>query len=134
MDKSKCLNASEICGEVLWRNPLIVSNGETLYNTYFVDKGILTLKNVIDEFGQPLSCAEAKQKYGLNNSNVFNWLGLIKSIPRNWKNILCTNPDRISANIRNQIINESPCITSKIEYQKLLRQSETKNRNIFSHR
>ena len=121
MDERKCSNASEICGEVLWRNPLTVSNSETIYNKYFVDKGILTLKNVIDESGQPLSCTEAKQKYGLNNSNVFNWLDLIKSIPRNWKNILCANPERISADTRNQINNESPCITSKIAYQKLLR-------------
>ena len=28
----KCSNASKICGEVLWNNALIVSNGEALYN------------------------------------------------------------------------------------------------------
>ena len=38
----KCLNISEICGEVLWNDALIVSNRETLYNKHFVDKGILT--------------------------------------------------------------------------------------------
>ena len=63
-----------------------MSNGDTLYNKHFVDKGILTVKNIIDESGRPLSWAEAKQKYNLNNSHVFNWFGLIKSIPRNWKN------------------------------------------------
>ena len=102
-----------------------MSNGETLYKKHFVDKGILTVKNEIDESGQPLSWAEAKQKYDLNNSHVFNWLGLIKSIPRKWKNILCTNPDRFPADIQNQINNVSPCITSKIAYQKLLKQSVT---------
>ena len=56
-----------------------MSNGETLYNKHFVDKGILTVKNIIDEFGRPLSWAEAKQKYNLNNSH--DWFGLIKSIP-----------------------------------------------------
>ena len=39
----KCSNASEICGEIFWNNALIVSNGETLYNKHFVDKGILTV-------------------------------------------------------------------------------------------
>ena len=73
---------SEICGEVLWNNALIVSNGETLYNKHFVDKGILTVKNIIDESGQPLRWAEAKQRY------VFNLIGLMNRIPRNWKNIL----------------------------------------------
>ena len=81
----KCSNASEICGEVLWNNTWIVSNGETLYNKHFVDKGILTVKNIIDESGRPLSWAQAKQKYNLNNSHVFNWFGLIKSIARNGK-------------------------------------------------
>ena len=116
------MNASEICGEVLWNNAWIVSNGETLYNKHFVDKGILTVKNIIDESGQPFSWAEAKQKYNLNNSHVFNWFGLIKSILRNWKNILCTNPDRFTADIQNQINNVSPCITSKVAYQMLLKQ------------
>ena len=99
-----------------------MSNGETLYNKQFVDKGILTVKNIIDEHGRPLSWAEAEQKYNLNNSHVFNWFDLIKSIPRNWKNILCTNPDRFTADIQNQINNVSPCITSKVAYQKLLKQ------------
>ena len=60
-----------------------MSSGETLYNKRFVDKGILTVKDIIDESGQSLGWAEAKQKYDLNNSHVLNWLGLIKRIPRN---------------------------------------------------
>ena len=117
----KCSNASEICGEVLWNNAWIVSNGETLYNKHFVDNGILTVKNIIDESGRPLSWAEVKQKYNLNNSHVFNWFGLIKSIPRNWKNILCTNPDRSTADIQNQINKFKPlynfqsCLPNAIE-------------------
>ena len=66
--EGKCSNASEICGEVLWNNALIVSDGETLHNKHFVDKGIQTVKNIIDESGRPLSWGEAKQKYDLNNS------------------------------------------------------------------
>ena len=85
--EKKSSNASDICGEVLWNNAWIVSNGETLYNKHFVDKGILTVKIKIDEFGRPLIWAEVKQKYNLNNSHVFNWFSLIKSIPRNWKKI-----------------------------------------------
>ena len=81
----KCSNASEIWGEVLWNNAWILSNGETLCKKHFVDKGILMVKNIIDESGRPLSWAEAEQKYNLNNSHVFNWFGIIKSIPRNWK-------------------------------------------------
>ena len=33
----KCLNASKICGKLLWNNALIVSNGETLHNKHIVD-------------------------------------------------------------------------------------------------
>ena len=120
--EKKCSNALEICDKVLSNNAWIVSDGETLYNKHFVDKGVPTVKNIIDESGRPLSWAEVKQKYNLNNSHVFNWFGLIKSIPRNWKNILCTNPDRFTADIQNQINNVSPCMTSKVAYQKLLKQ------------
>ena len=120
--KRKCSNASEICGEVLWNNAWIVSNGETLYNEHFADKSILTVKNIMDESCRPLSWAEAKKKYNLNNSHVFNLFGLITSILRNWKNVLCTNPDRFTADIQNQINNVGPCIISKVAYQKLLKQ------------
>ena len=82
----------------------------------------MTVESRIEESGQPLSCVDAKQKYDLTNSHVIHWLGLIKSIPRSWKNILCTNHDGISADIQNQINNVSPCITSKIAQQKLLKQ------------
>ena len=52
---------------MLWNNALIVSNGETLYNRHFVAKDILTVENITDESGQPISWAEAKQKYDLNH-------------------------------------------------------------------
>ena len=48
---------------------------------------------------------------GLVLSNVFREIR---------KNILCINPDRFTADIQNQMNNVSPCITSKVAYQKLL--------------
>ena len=42
-----------------------MSNCETLSNKHFVDKGIPTVKNIIDESGQPLSWVEERQKYNL---------------------------------------------------------------------
>ena len=63
--------------------------------------------------------AKAKQKYDLNISSYLSWLGLIKSIPTEWKfnlrDSLLGNPLRID------LQNESmACISSKMAYQKLI--------------
>ena len=51
--KTKFSNVSEICSEELWNNALTLSNSESFYNKYFVDKNIVTIKNIIDESGEP---------------------------------------------------------------------------------
>ena len=45
----------EICEEVLWNNKMITSNGDSLFNKHFILKGILTIRDIIDEYGVPLS-------------------------------------------------------------------------------
>ena len=110
---------SEICEEVLWNNKMITSNGDSLFNKHFVLKGILTIRDIIDEYGVPvpLSWQDAQQKYSLNSSPVFHWYGLIKSIPTTWKGELLRNIPHPSGNNRS----EHCIITSKIAYQRLLK-------------
>ena len=80
-------------------------------------KGILTIRDIIDEYGVPLSWQDAQQKYSLNNSLIFHWYGLIKSIPTIWKDELQRNIPYSSGNNRN----ERCIITYKIAYQRLLK-------------
>ena len=77
-------NTPEICGEVLWDNDLIVSYGETLNNKHFVDKGILTVKNIINEYRKPLSrLTSTIHRYlvGLILSKVFLEIGKTSFVP-----------------------------------------------------
>ena len=105
--------AYEICKEVLWNNSCITCGGKTLYNQYFMTKGIICVIDIMDENGVLLKWEKAKQKYDLNISSYLSWLGLIKSIPTAWKfnfrDSLLGNPLRID------LQNESmACISSKI--------------------
>ena len=111
--------ANEICKEVLWNNSYITCGGKSLYNQYFMTKGIICIIDIMEENGILLKWAKAKQKYDLNISSYLSWLGLIKSIPTAWKfnlrDSLLANPLRID------LQNESmACISSKMAYQKLI--------------
>ena len=61
----------EICEEVLWNNKMITFNGDSLFNKHFILKGIVTLRDIIDEYGLLLSWQDAQQKYSLNSSLIF---------------------------------------------------------------
>ena len=108
---------SGICEEVLWNNKMITSNGDSLFNKHFVSKGILTVRDITDEYGVLLSWQEARQKSSLNSSLVFHWYGLIRRMPTTWKDELLRNAPHSSGNNRN-----GHCIiTSKIAHQRLLK-------------
>ena len=108
---------SEICEEVLWNNKVITSNGDSLFDKHFISKSILTIRDIIDEYGVPLSWQDTQQKYSLNSSLEFHWYGPIKSIPTTWKDELQRNIHHFYGNNRN----EHCIITSKIAYQRLLK-------------
>ena len=45
----------EISGEVLWNNLNINSKGESLYNQYLIDNGVVTVGNTISDKGEILT-------------------------------------------------------------------------------
>ena len=51
---------------------MITFNGDSLFNKHFTLKGILTIRDIIDEYGVPLSWQDAQQKYSLNSSLIFH--------------------------------------------------------------
>ena len=91
--------------------------GDSLYNKHFIMKGILTIQDIIDEYGVLLSWQDAQWKHSLNGSLVFHMYGLTKSIPMTWKDELLRNIPHPSGNNRN----EHCIITSKIAHQRLLK-------------
>ena len=111
--------AYEICKEVLWNNSCITCGGRSLYNQYFITKGIMCIIDIMDENGILLKWEKAKQKYDLNISSYLSWLGLIKSIPTAWKFSLRDNllGNPLTIDLQNQSM---ACSSSKMAYQKLI--------------
>ena len=111
--------AYEICKEALWDNSCITWGGKSLYNQYFITKGIMCIIDIMDENGILLRLEKAKQEYDLNISHCLSWPGLIKSIPTAWKFNLRDN--LFGKPLRIDLQNESmACISSKMAYQKLI--------------
>ena len=110
-------DVSEICEEIIWNNRMIISNCQTLFNKCFIDKGILRIRDIIDVSGSPLCWSSAQQKYSLNNLQMLSWLGLIRCIPKTWRNKLTFSQNENCDHIRKKSLR----ITSKTAYQKFLK-------------
>ena len=78
----------DIANEVLWNNRHVTRDGNSLYDKSLIDKGIITIRDIINEIGELLSWSEAEQKFSLNRAQILNWLGLLNCIPKAWKNKL----------------------------------------------
>ena len=66
--KKEPSRTSEICKEVSWSNKIIISNGDSLFNKHFILKGIMTIRDIIDECEVPVNWQDTQQKYSLNSS------------------------------------------------------------------
>ena len=55
--------AYEICKEALWNNSCITCGGKSLYNQYFITKGIMCIIDIMNKNGILLKWEKAKQKY-----------------------------------------------------------------------
>ena len=111
--------AYDISNEVLWKNCLIISDGESLFNENFIARGILTIQDITSENGSLLSWEIAQHTFSLNNSQVLHWIGLIKCIPKSWRAKLYSTPDNIR--LANQLRPNMLIVTSKSAYTKLLK-------------
>ena len=71
--------------KVLWDNSFIVMQGKPILNLYFINKGILKVSDILNDFGNLLSRQLAKSMYNLDNKDFLSSIGLIESIPQMWK-------------------------------------------------
>ena len=114
------LNSSEtteICDEVLWNNKHTTCDGNSIYDHYLINKGIVKVGDIISETGRPLNWFEAKEKFLLHDSKRLSWLGLLSCIPAIWKSKLVAEQGQSS--IRSAI--KKPLgITCRTAYYTLL--------------
>ena len=111
--------AYDISNEVLWNTCIITFDGESLFNEYFIARGMLTIQDITNENGSFLSWQEAQHNFSLNNSQILHWVGLIKCIPKSWRTKLYSASDNIS--LANQPRPDKLIVTSNNAYTKRLK-------------
>ena len=79
---------AEILGQPIWNNKFIRCKDKPIFYRQFSDRGINTISDLITEDRKLLRWSQARDKYKLSNKDVMKWLGLIESIPRDWKSVI----------------------------------------------
>ena len=82
---------SEILSQSLWNNKFILCKDKPIFYRQFSDRWINTISDLITEDREFLRWSQVRDKYQLSNKNVMKWLGLIESIPRDWKSFIKYN-------------------------------------------
>ena len=59
--------------------------GKPVFHQAFLNKNILNVSDLLTESGSFLTWQMTKQKYNLNDGHFIDWLGIINSIPSDWK-------------------------------------------------
>ena len=78
-------NIDYILNESLWNNSFFTAVGKPVFHQAFLNKNILNVSDLMTESGSFLTWQMAKQKYDLNDGHFIDWLGIINSIPSDWK-------------------------------------------------
>ena len=68
----KSSETTEIFDEVLWNNKHITCDGNSIYDTYLINKRIVKVADIINETGRPLNWFEAKKKFLLHDSKLLS--------------------------------------------------------------
>ena len=111
----------EISSEVLWDNLNISLKGESLYNQYLIDKGVVTVGDTISDKVEILTWEEAQRKYSLSSHYVLILLGLVCCIPKQWKDKLKSSHKENTSNSLHLVNKKLPDFSSKYAYQKLVK-------------
>ena len=80
----------DILKECIWYNDFIqVDTKSVFYQDWYV-KGVLYVKDLFDEQGEPLSLDRFQEKFNLN-INFLQYYGLLDALPRTWKQKIKNN-------------------------------------------
>ena len=71
--------------QLLWNNSHIRINKTPVFIKFLYDKGVKYVRNIFHEDGSPLSIAAFKTNFNLVNFPFTIYLGLVNSIPREWR-------------------------------------------------
>jgi len=72
-----------------WNNKLICIQNKSVYYPQLIKMGIVTIVNMLTESGNFLGFNELKQKETLlTMGNYFLWLGIVHSLPCEWRRMI----------------------------------------------
>ena len=83
--KSTC--ASDMFNEILWYNRHILRSGQPLYSSKLAKAGLYRVHDVIDHNANNIPFQLLAENIKAE-TNILFWNGLIRSIPRSWKNLI----------------------------------------------
>ena len=82
---TKCDCAEDVLQQMLWYNKNIIINKKSLYNKHFIDKGILQIRDIVNENGEIKSFEDICEEFGIQQKYFILYAGILKSIPLHWK-------------------------------------------------
>ena len=90
----------DIINQSIWNNKLILRKGDSIFYPSLHGKGLLLIRDLLDETGSFLNWSIVKEeKFGLRNEDYMNWMSVIQSIPTSWRKEMKSSIAVISSDI-----------------------------------
>ena len=86
-----------IINQSIWNNKFILREGDSIFYPSLHGKGLLFIRDLLDETGSFLNWSLVKEKFSLRNEDYMNWMSVIQSIPTAWRKEMKTSIAVISS-------------------------------------
>ena len=83
--REETISLANIFDQHLWNNKYITKNHKPVYHQTFLELGLNTIHDLLDDNGQLGKWNFISNKFGLQPCDFLTWYGLIKSIPKDWR-------------------------------------------------
>ena len=84
------IDVQQILKEVIWNNRRIQVNHKSIFYHDWYAKGIITIRDIVDDNNIFLTFTSFKEKFAIETSLYTKYYGIINAIPQEWKKIAPT--------------------------------------------
>ena len=81
----------DIINQSVWSNNFILGEGNSMFYPSLRRKGLLFIRDLLDEIGSFLNWSISKEKFSLRNEDYMNWMSVIQSILTSWRKEMKTS-------------------------------------------
>lgn len=114
------INVQQILKEVIWNNRRIQVNQKSIFYHDWYTKGIITIRDIVDDNNIFLTFSSVKEKFSIETSLYTKYYGIISAIPQEWKKIL-NSPQAHSNQLPKQWFENPLAVTTKRAYRELIK-------------